>query len=356
MRKYLLELIAAAGALYFLLTGRVSPVQARRAIDTDLLFLLFALLITVELLRESGLLERLVRAAATSFTTSRSLALALVLLSGGLSCLLTNDVALFVVIPFTVAASRVAEIPSGRVVILEIVAANLLGCLTPLGNPQNLFLFERSGWSAGRFMLVMLPFVAWSACGIIAATVYGVRPEPIRPLGSAPGYRWNPAAAAGVVCFALILSSIARIGSAWLAAVAAAVAGVAILRRRLLRVDVSIVALFLFAFVIVEGLRSFGMRPAADIYTSAIVLSQFISNVPAAILLSPFAASDWRELLYGVSAGGCGTIIASLANLLGWRLYVRESNGEPSFFRRLTMTNFAFLAWAALGGALLLRL
>jgi Na+/H+ antiporter NhaD/arsenite permease-like protein len=75
-----------------------------------------------------------------------------------------------------------------------------------------------------------------------------------------------------------------------------------------------------------------------------------ISNVPATILLSPIAADRWQELLYGVNAGGCGTIIASLANLLGWRIYVREWNRDPRFFWRFTALNFVFLAWATIGG------
>lgn len=66
------------------------------------------------------------------------------------------------------------------------------------------------------------------------------------------------------------------------------------------------------------------------------------------MLLSPFARGDWRTLLYGVNAGGCGTIIASLANLLGWRIYVRESNRDRRFFWRLTAVNVAFLAWVVL--------
>jgi Na+/H+ antiporter NhaD/arsenite permease-like protein len=91
-------------------------------------------------------------------------------------------------------------------------------------------------------------------------------------------------------------------------------------------------------------------------YYTSIALSQVISNVPATVLLTPFARGDWRALLYGVSAGGCGTIIASLANLLGWRIYVRESGRDPRFLWRLTAINFAFLAWAGLGGWALLRM
>src|SRR4029077_10098895 len=88
---------------------------------------------------------------------------------------------------------------------------------------------------------------------------------------------------------------------------------------------------------------------------------QLISNVPATILLSPLAAARWRELLYGVNAGGCGTIIASLAHLLGWQILSRASGeGSPRpinrsrFFWRMTALNFAFLAWAAIGGWILL--
>ena len=80
-----------------------------------------------------------------------------------------------------------------------------------------------------------------------------------------------------------------------------------------------------------------------------------ISNVPAALLLTPFAHGDWRELLYGVNAGGCGTIIASLANLLAWRIYARESGRDPRFILRLTWINVAFLAWIGIGGRILLR-
>ena len=111
--------------------------------------------------------------------------------------------------------------------------------------------------------------------------------------------------------------------------------------------------LFFFAFIVVEGLRTMHVyRESANLFLTSMGLSQIISNVPATILLSPIAGDRWRELLYGVNAGGCGTIIASLANLLGWRIYVRESNRDPRFFWRLTAINFAFLAWAVGGWVL----
>jgi len=343
-------------ALALLVTRRVTARAAARAVDADLLLLLFALLVTVEILRASGYLDIVVHAAVDRFPTTRGFALALLALSGGLAALVTNDVALFVVIPFTIIASRISDFDVEDAVVLEIVAANLIGCLTPLGNPQNLFVFHRSGWSAAHFVGVMLPFVAWSAAGLLAALFILGRSRPMVKTDVARPPRDGRMALAGAVCFALVLLEIARVMNAWPAAIAALIAGAWFLRRRLFAIDLSIVPLFFFAFIIVEGLRALRIEvTGSGLYVTSIALSQVISNVPATVLLSPLAGGQWRELLYGVNAGGCGTIIASLANLLGWRLYVRESNRDPRFFRHLTVINAAFLAWAAAGGWLLLR-
>ena len=356
VRRHALTLGAALLAAVFLLTGRVTPRAAARAVDIDLLLVLFALLVTVEVLRASGYLDAAVAAAVSRFRTTRGFALALMTLSGALAALVTNDVALFVVIPFTIIASRISDFDVEDAVILEVVAVNLIGCLTPLGNPQNLFVFHRSGWSATRFMAVMLPFAAWSAAGLLAALFLLGRSRPMIRSAVALPPRSATALAAGATCFALVLLEIARVASAWPAAIAALVAGLVVLRRRLVAADLSIVPLFFFAFIVVEGLRSLRVYGGgSQLFFTSIALSQVISNVPATVLLSPIAGGRWRELLYGVNAGGCGTIIASLANLLGWRLYVRESGRDPRFFRRLTIINFGFLAWAAAGGWLLLR-
>jgi Na+/H+ antiporter NhaD/arsenite permease-like protein len=311
--------------------------------------------VAVEVLRASGYLDLIVHQAVDRFRTTRGFALALIALSGALAALVTNDVTLFVVIPFTIIASRISDFDVEDAVVLEIVAANLVGCLTPLGNPQNLFVFHRSGWSAAQFVAVMLPFVAWSAAGLLAALFILGRSRRMVKTEVAQPPRDARAAVAGATAFALVLLEIARVTNAWPAAIAALVAGVAFLRRRLLAIDLSIVPLFFFAFIIVEGLHALRLDVAGgSLYVTAIAASQIISNVPATVLLSPLADGYWRELLYGANAGGCGTIIASLANLLGWRLYVRESNRDPRFFRHLTIINAAFLAWAAVGGYVLL--
>ena len=355
-REQIVELLAGIAAAAFLISGRISWRTATQAVDVDLLLLLFALLLTVEVLRRSGYVDAAVAATVTRLSHPAAFAAAMILASGVLAALLTNDVALFIVIPFTVIASRMSDFDVEDAVVLQVIAANLLGCLTPLGNPQNLFVYHQSDWTLGRFVSAMFPFVVWSAIGLLVSLTLFARSRRIVVAPMALPRRNLPAALAGLFCFVLVLLDILRVTPAWLAAVAAAITAIAILGKRVREVDLSIVPLFFFAFIVVEGLRTFDVvsMMSGSLYLMAVLLSQVISNVPATILLTPVANGEWRELLYGVSAGGCGTIIASLANLLGWRIYVRESNRDPRFFWRLTAINFVFLAWATLGGWLLL--
>jgi Na+/H+ antiporter NhaD/arsenite permease-like protein len=308
----------------------------------------------VEMLRESGYLDLAVAMTVSRFTSTRMFAIALIAATGVLASLVTNDVTLFVVIPFTVLASRMSSFQLENIVVLEVISSNLLGCLTPLGNPQNLFVFHQSGWSASQFIGVMLPFVGVSAAGLIVALFVATESKPMTAPNAPLPLRDTKLAAAGGICFALVILEIARLTNGWPAAIAAAICALLFLRSRIRDVDLSIIPLFFFAFIAVEGLRTFELPRIENMYVSAALVSQVISNVPATILLSPFANHDWRTLLYGVNAGGCGTIIASLANLLGWRIYTRDSNADPRFFWRLTAFNFAFLAWAGVGGWMLL--
>jgi Na+/H+ antiporter NhaD/arsenite permease-like protein len=358
-------IVAALAAFALLAAGRVAPERVPQVIDWSLLLVLFALLVGVELVRESNLLDLAVKGFVGRFRTARSFTLALVAITGLISAIVTNDVALFAVIPFAVLAGRRAGIEVRNAAILIIASANLIGCLTPLGNPQNLFLHHRSGWSAGAFVLTMLPFVVWSAAGLVIAVRLL---EPVKRFEPAAwvSERIEPArAAAGLVCLALVLLQVMHLVPAWPAAAAAAIFSPILLRSRWSEIDLSIVPLFFFAFIVVEGLRSlpvyalFSRLPdephGLALFSGAILSSQVISNVPTAVLFAPLAEGQWKTLLYAVSAGGCGTIIASLANLLGWQIYAREAGRDPQFLRALTILSFLFLIWTAGGAWLLLR-
>src|SRR5581483_11345357 len=145
--------------------------------------------------------------------------------------------------------------------------------------------------SAAHFVATMAPFVVWSIAGLFAALFLLGPSRRLRTIDVTLPPRKNVAAIGGAICFALVLLEIARVLDAWPAVIAALIAGVFFLRRKIFAIDYSIVPLFFFAFIVVEGLRSFNVyRTSWNLYFASIGVSEVISNVPATILLSPIAA------------------------------------------------------------------
>ena len=351
----LLLTASALLAVAALISGRVAPREVPGLFDLRLLALFFVLTIAVELGKASDLFDRLVAAVASRVRTARALALGMVAVSGALAAVLTNDVALFLVVPFTMTFRRVAGIALAPVVVLEVAAANVLGCVSPIGNPQNLFLSGRGGFTPAAFFAAQLPWCAAAAVLLAAAVPLLV---PAKPLG-APRIepfgvdRLRAAGCLGLLA-AEVLSLFGRLDHRVPLLLAAA--GAALLGRRLLDTDFSLVLVFALLFVGVAGLergrlyelldpvRFFGHR-ARGLVLSGALLSQVVSNVPAALLLAPAASglSGFRGLLYGVNAGGCGTPISSIANLIGAQLFVREGGDGREFWRAFLPVSFLLL-------------
>lgn len=349
-------------ALVALLFRLVSPFEIRALLDLHLLSLFLVLILAVECLKRSGLVEAVVGRVLSRVRSERALAVAAVLTTGVVSAMVTNDVALLLVVPFTLAFEEVApEFDPMRVVVLEIQAANLLGCLTPTGNPQNLLLFSRGGFTTASFLAAQLPWVLGMALATLAAVPILV---PRRTL-PAPPERQRPVdprlATAGLFLLSLQLLAISQ-AIPRLVPLVAAVPAAALLGRGLLRTDFTLLGVFSALFVGVEGLRRSAVFDALDpvgllgatplgFVLSGALLSQVVSNVPAAILLAPAAAEAgggtlFTALLYGVNAGGCGTPIASLANLIGADLYLRGRAHRAPFWRLFLAVSFGLLAVA----------
>ena len=357
--------VALALAVAGLLFGWVKPAEVPGLLDLDLLLLFFVLIVAVECARASELFAWGVRAVLSQCRSARSLATAAVVLTGLVAALVTNDVALLLVVPFTVAFEAASPcFDAAPVVVLEIAAANLLGALTPTGNPQNLFLFVRGGFLPAAFLAAQGPWVAGTGLLTLAAVPFLV---PKRTLPSPPPRQTDvePKKASAAVAL-LALELLAVFGALpRLVPFAAAFLGLGLLGRRAVRTDFALLGVFAALFVGVAGLsRSplarlldptalFGAT-AAGLAASGALLSQFVSNVPAALLLAPHAAASpdplaFTGLLYGVNAGGCGTPIASIANLIGARLFFaghREFVGRVRtgrFWRLFSGFSFALL-------------
>lgn len=279
-----------------------------------------------------------------------------------LSMWLTNDVALFVVVPLMVSLRALTPLPFRRLVIVVALAVNAGSVATPLGNPQNLFLWQLSGVSFGRFVVTLGPLALALALMalLLVLTALMFRAKPLDLSGDAASFpvQRMHALIAAVLFAAFVLLADAHHPLPGLVGVAIVL--LAVKRDAVLKIDWLLLLIFVLMFVV---LRSAAALPVVHdavahaqldsplrVYAAGAALSQVISNVPAAILLSEFT-HDWRALAFGVSVGGFGFAIGSLANLIAVRLAK-----EPRMWLPFHLVSIPFaLVSAALGAWLLMH-
>ena len=300
-------------------------------IDFRVLCLLLCLMAVVAGFKSVGAFQWLTCQLLSRIKNGRILSVTLVLLPFFCSMLVTNDVALIVFVPFTLAlldglGCTSAMIP---VIVLQTVAANLGSMATPVGNPQNLYLYAAYNLEAGEFFSVVLPLTLVSLIALTAAAL-PVLPRQL-PEQSLKEERIASAGKMGLYAalFGLCLLTVFRVVP-YPVTTAVVVAALFMADRKLLKeIDFMLLLTFVCFFVVsenlgrVEAVREFlqSLLSRSTLLT-AVGASQVISNVPAAVLLSAFT-EQWRELLAGVNIGGLGTPIASLASLITMKLYLR---------------------------------
>ena len=257
-------------------------------IDWDTLALLFSLMAVMKGYQQIGIFARLSDALLQRVATTRGMMMVLVFLPFFLSMVVTNDVSLITFVPFALVVLRMAGwerliVPT---VILQTIAANLGSMLTPMGNPQNLYLYAQSGMGFGELVALTLPYVAVS--GIVLAAVIGVglrRPRPVQGVSVDVHVCRRRSLVGCTGGFVLCLLAIFGLVPPWTVAALAAVTLLVVNRR--------------------------------------VLASQIVSNVPAALLLSGFT-DDWSGLIVGCNLGGLGTLIASMASLISYKMVARE--------------------------------
>lgn len=279
-------------------------------------------------LEESGALMRAGQWLLIRAHSERRLALALVLFAALLSAVITNDVALFIVVPLTVALSKVAKLPIGRLIIFEALAVNAGSAVSPIGNPQNLYLWQLSGDGFITFMQGMLPITAWMLGVLLITTACAF---PARRVAITLNLEQAPLNRrlfrASLLCYPVFLLLV-EMGYTWAALTGLVALFLLCWRRVLLSVDWMIILIFVLMFLdlgllaqlplMTQLAHTFIGLPGAEV-TGAALLSQIISNVPAAIFLAVFS-EQWYGLAWGLNVGGFGLAIGSLANLIALRL------------------------------------
>ena len=321
-------------------------------IDYDTLALLFALMAVMKGFQSAGLFSYLAGKLLKRANTSRKLTAVLVFLPFFLSMAITNDVSLITFVPFGLTVLKAAGLEKRAVpvVVLQTLAANLGSMLTPLGNPQNIYLYNSSGMGFGELVLIMLPYVALSGAGI-AGVVLLLKSEPAEcpeiktEVGSAFSLTWP--AVTFVICITALFDVIPKL------IVAAAVLVFLLIfdRKTLAKVDYSLLGTFAALFIFIGNMGRIDVfRDFLSSVVSgneeivAVLSSQIISNVPAALLLSGFS-SAWSALIVGCNLGGLGTLIASMASLISYKAVAKEyPHLRAKYLLQFSVYNVIFLA------------
>lgn len=343
-------------------------------IDFRVLALLFSLMAVVRGFSSIGVFTRLGTMLLTHVHSLRMLSALFIFLCFFFSMLITNDVALITFVPFTILVLSMAEqkkflIP---VIVLETIAANLGSMLTPLGNPQNLYLYTISGLSIGAFVRIMLPYSFVSAILLLIFILFLPKDTVSTATAANTANSTNTVTASNtsnVICeavkarknprilftaylilFLLCLLTVLHI-LPYQIMFLLVLTGFLLLDYRVLKdVDYFLLLTFLCFFIFIGNMKQISL--VHELISKLLVhhevlmgigASQIISNVPAAILLSGFT-DDYSGLLIGVNLGSLGTLIASLASLISFKFYT-NSNGSDTrrFLGIFTLYNVIFL-------------
>lgn len=326
-------------------------------VDWPTIAALTGLLVLTKAVERSGALNVAGRWLIERTATRRLAALALVAATALLSMLLTNDVSLFVMVPLTLSMCRIARMPATRLVIFEALAVNAGSMLTPIGNPQNLFLWQQWHNGFGEFILAMLPLVAIVLALLLGLTALVFPSEALHAheQDDVPVDRGMLVVAALLYAPFLVLADLHHVGWALLGVLV-----VFLLFRRAIvaAIDWGLLLTFVLMFIdlrLLAGLDSvkgfvggLGLDQPLHLYATGALASQLVSNVPATILLVAYS-HDWRTIAFGVNVGGFGFVLGSLANLIALRLL-----GESKAWVGFHLWSLPFFVVAALAGWALL--
>jgi len=336
-----------------LLTTILVPIDRAYAgyFDFKTLTCLFCVLAVVCALKEIRFFYILAQKIVRCFRTARLCVLALVYITFIGSMLIANDMALLTFLPlgYFVLSTTGKQKYMAVTFIMQNIAANLGGMLTPFGNPQNLYLYTHFAIPNGEFMAIMAPPFIFAVLLITLCCVLAVKGEPLAVAEQESALpRGRTALYLGL--FALSIAIVFRGIPYWLGLVIIPAVLAAADRKALARVDYPLLLTFFFFFVFsgnlarIPAVRSFfsGLLDRGTLVVSALSC-QLISNVPSAILLSQFT-ENYPQLLLGVNIGGVGTLISSLASLITFREYLAHNPGKAGYYlRTFTLYNLLFL-------------
>ncbi len=322
-------------------------------IDFRTLALLLALMLVVQGFSSIGVFNCLVEALLTRIKTKRALAFMMISLCFFGSMLITNDVALITFVPFTIMLLSLIEDSKFSIylIVLETIAANLGSMFTPIGNPQNLYLYSISHMNIGGFLLVMLPYTLASFIILIFCVMF-IKAEPISQTNDTQKKISISKLHLSIYCilFLICILTVLHIVDYKIMLVLVSATIFLINKKLLLKADYILLLTFVAFFIFIGNMKNI---PAINDFLSSLVTgrecyvsilaSQVVSNVPAAMLLSGFTTA-YDQLIIGTNLGGLGTIIASMASLISFKFYNKtKASNTAKYMLTFTLLNVIFL-------------
>ena len=340
------------------------PVNYRHWLQLPTLAGLLGLLIAIQGIRDSGLVQHAAGLLLARMHSLRGLGLLLLAITALLSMALTNDVSLFLVVPLTLATGKLSNLPIGRMVVLEALAVNAGSTLSPIGNPQNLLLWQHAQVPFFRFVAAMLPAAA-VMLALLAVLAWLWLPRGHVTLAAG---RLDDGIASRRLALGSVLALVGMVvameyGHAVPGAVLLLALFALLARASLGRIDWFLLLTFVAIFLglghlagwppVHRALGQLDFHQSPILYASGIVASQLISNVPATVLLLGHAP-DALALAVAVNVGGFGLAIGSMANLIALRL-AKQPHGWRLFHAvsipfLLACAPLVYLAWRWAGG------
>ena len=319
--------------------------------DYKTLTCLFCVLAVVCALKNINFFYMLARKVVQLFKNARISILALVYITFIGSMLIANDMALLTFLPLSyfVLSTTNKKKYMAFAFIMQNIAANLGGMLTPFGNPQNLYLYTKYNIENLEFLSIMAPPFIMSIILITICCIVFVKPEPLS-LDDEKIVVDPIRIVIYVFLFALSIAIVFRGIPYWIGLIVIPAVLLICDRKALMMVDYGLLFTFVFFFIFagnmarIEVVREFfSLLLEKSTLLVSIISCQFISNVPSAILLSQFTG-NYADLLVGVNIGGLGTIIASLASLITFREYTKHNPGKTGYYLGVfSAFNFGFL-------------
>lgn len=336
-------------SLFLAVCTSIISIPKLNYINFQVLILMFNLMMVISAFEKLKLLDKIAVEILTKHKSLRMVSLILTSLCFISSMLITNDVALITFVPLTMIVAKKAKFNPIKIVIFETLAVNIGSSLTPMGNPQNLYLFS-------FFKMGILPFfkvtIAFVSIGALWLYILNYRISNIYLQFQLDKIKIKDKKSVFIYCslFIFILLSVFNIVDYRVAFIITLFVSFIIERKLFKEVDYFLLLTFVCFFIAIGNLSNMTiidnfmrriLTNNTNVYFSSIFLSQLISNLPCTILLSKFTNS-WKEILIGVNIGGTGTIIASLASLISYKFYAREYDGKKYLFK-FTIYNFVSL-------------